>query len=228
VTTAVLGDSHGAHMLPAIGDALARRGEFAVHIGQSGCPPLMGVRRISDDGQNACDEVDGAMIESIGANRGIRRVIIAFRHTSYMHDNRIAQYRVPGTTSAAEAVVLGLDRTVTYLVERHKEVWLLLDVPELDFDINECVGRPFSFTRRSSRRQPCSVPRDRVVEQQRTFREAVGRLEANIPSFHVFDPLPYICDAVQCYAAREDQVFYTDEHHLSVEGAGLFTEQLKF
>jgi hypothetical protein len=167
------------------------------------------------------------MIESIGANRGIRRVIIAFRHTSYMHDNRIAQYRASGTTSAAEAVFLGLDRTVTYFVERHKEVWLLLDVPELDFDINECVGRPFSFTQRSPR-QPCSVPRDRVVEQQKTFREAVRRLEANFPSFHVFDPLPYICDAVQCYAAREDQVFYTDADHLSVAGAGLFTEQLKF
>src|SRR5262249_15608489 len=54
VTTALLGDSHAEHFLNGVGAHLLKKGENVVHLGESGCPPLLGIERVLPGGRDTC------------------------------------------------------------------------------------------------------------------------------------------------------------------------------
>jgi peptidoglycan/LPS O-acetylase OafA/YrhL len=226
ITTALLGDSHAAHFLPAVGAALALRKENVVHFGQSGCPPLLGIRRLSNDGQNACDAVVDDIVRYVANDRTLRRVLLAFRHSAYLRDG-VATYRLAGADSAEESMKRALEDTVAFLADHHKDVWIVLDVPQLDFNITECAGRPFSFEHRTVR-NPCGVATSAVFAQQAEYRAMVQAVQHRFPAVHVFDPLYWLCDDQLCYAAKGNQVFFVDDNHLSRSGSLLFADKFAF
>ena len=115
---------------------------------------------------------------------------------------------------------------VSALIAAGKEVWILLQVPELDFQPVECVGRPISFEQRP--RFPCSVPMTGVAARQRVYRTIVTDLSRRFPSLHVYDPVPFMCDAGSCQASRGGLLWYADEHHLSETAALFFAGKFPF
>src|SRR5207237_2975320 len=119
-----------------------------------------------------------------------------------------------------EAMRRGLERTLDLLAKHHKDVWLLLQVPELPFNPTECVPRPFSFEHRA--RMPCAVSRSTVLDQQRAYRNVVRQMQDEFPWLRVFDPVPIICDAVWCPAMEGSRLLYRDDHHLSRDGSHFF------
>src|SRR5439155_7946025 len=127
-----------------------RRGENAVHLGHSGCPPLLDLERIAPGAADQCREADNSVIAYVTGNDRLRRVILAFKGAVYATgrgwDVDDAVLRVAGTNLSPEASLrTALERTVRRLIDRDKEVWIVLQVPELRFNISECFPRPFSF-----------------------------------------------------------------------------------
>jgi hypothetical protein len=103
---------------------------------------------------------------------------------------------------------------------------LILQVPELDFEISECTGRPVTLEQHT--RKPCAVPRHEVMRQQEPFRRLVGDLQRRWPSLKVFDPLDTLCDGEWCYAVRGGHVLYRDQQHLTDAGSLFFAERFRF
>jgi hypothetical protein len=44
-------------------------------------------------------------------------------------------------------------------------------------------------------------------------------MKKDFPGVGVFDPFPYLCDALACYAMRAGHLLYRDDNHLSAAGA---------
>jgi peptidoglycan/LPS O-acetylase OafA/YrhL len=234
VTTALIGDSHAEAFLHGIGARLTARGENVVHLGESGCPPLLDIERISPGTTDTCG-ANRSVLEFVANNPDLARVVMAFRGTTDItgtgfapveRDMRIT-VRIAGTSlPAGESIRIGLARTVEYLAARGKVVWLLLQVPELDFQVDECAGRPFSFEH--TVRTPCGVAASIVRARQAPYRAVVEDVRQHVPALHVFDPLPYLCDQEFCFAMRNGELLYRDSDHLSRAGSLFFADKLPF
>ncbi len=235
VTTALLGDSHAEHFLPGVGAYLSKRGENVVHLGESGCPPLLDVERFLNGQRDTCRAANNSVLDYVGKTGDLSKVVLSFRGAATVSgkvfgtvegDQRVV-FRIAGTSlSPEDSMRVALERTVDYLVQKHKQVWLILQVPELGFDIRECAGRPFSFEQKI--RNPCAVPKADVLGRQALYRQIVSEVRQKIPSLQVFDPLQYLCDERSCSAIVDGRLLYRDSNHLSRAGSLFFADKFTF
>src|SRR5439155_24093132 len=179
-------------------------GENVVHLGESGCPPLLGLEKATVGFSDNCSEPTSSVINYVAGNDELTRVMLSFRGAADVSgtgfgDPVAGTFRIKGTNLPAdESIQRALQQTVDYLVQKRKTVWLILQVPELGFTVAECVGRPFSFEQRL--RTPCAVPKDAVVIRQAKYRRIVDEVKQRQPALKTFDPLPFLCDETWCYA----------------------------
>jgi peptidoglycan/LPS O-acetylase OafA/YrhL len=236
VSTVLLGDSHAQHFLYGVGSRLASRHENVAHLGATQCPPLVGVEAFRVGDPERCGTINETVIRSVADDRMVARVLLSFRGTVYvtgrgygpmerdlqvvfrLRDNRLLSPR--------DSLARALEDTADYLLRRGKEVWVVLQVPELDFVVTECAGRPFSFE--TNVRYPCAVPRAAVLERQTVYREVVALVQRRVQALRVFDPLLSLCDEAWCYASLGDRLLYQDGDHLSRAGSLFFADKLPF
>ncbi len=235
VTTALLGDSHAEHFLNGIGAYLQRRRQTVVHLGESGCPPLFDVERSVFGAADTCRAANSSVLNLVASIPALSTVVLSFRGAADVSgplggDAAAAPhitFRAAGSTlSPAESMHAALDRTIDLLLARNKTVWLLLQVPELGFPLDQCAGRPISFSNHV--RTPCAVPRDDVVQRQAEYRRIVDDVRRAHPALHVFDPMPYLCDSRWCYGEKDHVLMYVDDNHLSRAGSLLFAGKFTF
>ncbi|HYE85059.1 MAG TPA: acyltransferase family protein [Vicinamibacterales bacterium] len=225
VTTAVLGDSHAAHFLPGLGALLRAKGETVVHLGQTGCPPLIGIERVGEDGDNTCTRVNQAMLASVLADASINCVWLSFRGARAVEggdigDTRRELFRVSGsTTTNRDAIRDGLRATIGLLQKGGKRVGVMLQVPELGFRVDECTGRPISLAHAAAR-VPCRISRAAVLERQAGYRRIVSDMQREF-GISVYDPLLALCDEDACGAVADGRVLYVDDNHLGVFGSSV-------
>ena len=224
ITTALLGDSHAAHFLPGLGALLKSRGENLVHLGQTGCPPLIGIERIGHSGDHACTRVNRAMLDAVLADASIVNVWLSFRSAFAMSGVEFEGgapsdvFRLTdGTATNGSAIRDALRSTIALLQLRGKHVGVLLQVPELGFRVDQCTGRPFSLAHGPAR-VPCVVPRAAVMARQAAFRSLITELQNDL-GIAVYDPVPALCDDVNCQAVAEGHVLYFDDNHLGTFGS---------
>ncbi|MEO8677649.1 MAG: acyltransferase family protein [Vicinamibacterales bacterium] len=227
ITTAILGDSHAAHFFPGLGIRLAAAGENLVHLGQTGCPPLLGIERSDVRGDNACVRVNTAALDAVARDPVMTRVVIAFRGALAVtgegfgdNERSRERFRLAATgVTNADAIRAGLEQTVAFLLQHRKQVLLVSQVPELGFRVDDCTGRPLSWSRRPQR-APCGVPKDVVLARQAPFRALLSDLAGKFP-VTVVDPLPILCDAEWCMAIADGRMLYHDDNHLGVVGSSI-------
>lgn len=224
VTTALLGDSHAGHFMPGLGRLLSARFETLVHLGHSGCPPLVGVERLNTIGDNSCIRVNRAMIDAVLADRAIINVWLSFRGVRAV--NGTDRDGVPptdlfrtagGTAVNGTAIREGMRATIAALQAGGKKIGVILQVPELGFLPDQCTGRPYSLSHAAAR-NPCAVPRAAVLARQTGYRNLVGELQREF-GISVYDPLPSLCDARNCYGVAEGRMLYVDGDHLGLFGS---------
>lgn len=236
VTTAIIGDSHANHFVPGVAEALKEEGEAVVHLGEPGCPPLLGgIRTVAGTAEN-CTGISGSVIQFVANSKKIKRVIISFRGPMNVSGKGFGEIERhikvdfsdmndPGL-SQSKAIEASLARTIEYLLGYDKEVWLIIQVPELGFHIDECTVRPLSITHR--KKTPCAVPVSDVAARQAAYRAIVTRLQERFARLKVFDPLPYMCDERLCHGIVDGKVLYVDGDHLSQAGSLLLAKQFRF
>jgi hypothetical protein len=224
VSMALLGDSHAAHLLPGLGAAAKAAGVNVVHLGQTGCPPLIGIERLQVIGDNDCVRVNRAMIEAVASDAAITDVWLSFRGALATtgrepgdSTERIVFRSLERGATNADAIRDGLQQTIALLQSRGKNVGVFLQVPELGFPVDQCTGRPASLRYRPAR-QPCSVARAAVMARQAQYRELIAAAQAQ-SGIAVFDPVPALCDESACQAVADGHMLYFDDNHLGVFGS---------
>lgn len=225
VTVALLGDSHAAHFFPGLGERLQARNQGLVHLGQTGCPPLLDLERLGTTGDHRCVRVNAAIIDAVNADAAITDVWLAFRGAVAVEGSEYRAGAPPaplfrstrdGADNAA-AIEETLPVTIARLASHGKRVGIVLQIPELDFRIDACTGRPLSLAHRPAK-SPCAIPLAAVRERQKRFREIVERIRQQY-DVRIFDPMTPLCDDDSCTAMVDGRMLYHDDNHLGQFGS---------
>lgn len=231
---ALLGDSHANHYYEGLQSALADADGHAgvLAVGSGNCPPFYGVDIHLGGYVKHCAALFDGVLDYVVRSNDIHTVILSSYAISSItggFDYDAGGYiKLVATSAAADGqaapppaaanldVYLGaLERTLGKLTAAGKNVVFVLDTPELDFDPNTCVRRPVQISVRS----PCAVPRAKVEQRLNATQTRIRMVLAKFPAVKVFNPVPLLCDASNCYARQGTEFLYADRDHLSADGS---------
>src|SRR5258708_30790947 len=230
---ALLGDSHANHLYEGRQAALASNGIGLFGVGSGNWPPVSGVDIFLGEHVKHCAALFGGVLDYVVKSSDIRSVVLSSYAISsitggfdYGQGGYIRLVAAGGgranptlgqrdEESNLDVYLAGLERTLGRLTAAGKHVVFVLDTPELDFDPNACVRRPVQFSVRS----PCAVPRAKVEKRLRAVQTRIRAVLARFPDVKVFNPVPLLCDAQNCYARQGGEFMYADRDHLTSDGS---------
>ena len=84
----------------------------------------------------------------------------------------------------------------------------------MPFPLSKCLPRPF-FANGSE----CEIDLEADQKIQAGYREAVSKTLTEYPEVKTFDPIPILCGKTSCPVVRDNMIVYSDDFHLSIQGA---------
>ncbi len=219
-TFALMGDSFGDALMPAVVEAAKEHGRKGLMLTYSGCLSLIGVNQDTP----GCRAFLDAAVDLIRRTPSIDRVIIVDRWTTSVIGTRfgawpqteifITDARSPERSYAENprAVTRGLAATTQALAPR--KVFLVGYLPEQAVDIPraEALASWYRFP-----------PEPGVAREAYDRRQAPVHAVLEPPkaakTYDVLDAAPFLCDARRCPAMRDGVVLYSDDNHVSASGA---------
>jgi peptidoglycan/LPS O-acetylase OafA/YrhL len=231
---AVFGDSHAEVIFAGL--AAQRSGVPMFLTGRKGCAPVLNVQPIADRLAEICRKAMALAHDAIVSDTSISTVLLVSRGPSYLSGAAfgidslkpvvpLAVFAYPADTIAlAHAYESGIERSIRSLLAANKRVILVLDVPELGFQPDEClIGRPFGLRRV---RTPCALTLAVVNQRNAGYRALVAQLQTRIPALEVIDASVPLCNASACNATRGGRLLYSDGNHLTLLGSRIVTRAM--
>jgi peptidoglycan/LPS O-acetylase OafA/YrhL len=202
----VWGDSYAMAAMPGIDDFLREQGATGRAATHSCTAPVLGwfARARCGLGPESLAYSD-AVVSYVEAQR-IRHVILVCRWKGYL--GREGEY--------AQQFEAALLTTITKLVSIGAVPWLVLEVPDQDFDV------PRALSRASLTHLDISSLCARPLKGDGTFSPAFLST-AEAAGCHVLDPKPSFLDSTGTHyiVTKGAVVLYRDHHHLTTRGAKL-------
>lgn len=197
-TVALIGDSHGYHVIAGLNKHYGAQGENFAYFGTRhpywGLPP----------GEDPYQQATQKMLDLVLATPEIRTVVIS-THVRLHRQN-------PDGVKMVEAA----RETLRVYLNAGKQVVILADVPLLDFQPRDCIRRAGIAS--SATRQPCAIPREMHEKAVAEDHAILAELVKEFPQVTLIDPARALCDEQFCYAKRDGVMLYRDNNHLSYLG----------
>ena len=188
VDVVLLGDSHAEHLFLGLAEALP---QVNVAFYVKGALPVLAAPEFQ------------TIFKHVLSSPHIRSVLIAA--------NWEGKLKVQGATAK---LVTDLDTTVKSLQAAGKQVYVMPDLPQFDFDPQRC-----KFQRPLTQSTRCDEPLARYMAQQQTYMPALHAVVRMNPSAQLIDVSVWMCGPDTCSMAREGQVLYRDNNHLNIPGS---------
>jgi peptidoglycan/LPS O-acetylase OafA/YrhL len=227
------GDSHAAHLFPGLRDAVDDEWNWSF-MGHSA--PLIGVDHwVAGEPEGRRSGLNKLILEEVTTMDHVGTVVLASRGPFYYaekplseHDRQnIWRYRRADELTHLEPLdgfKRGYGNTIDSLTRLGKRVVVFLDVPELNFLPESCLGiRPFQILAKP--RSPCMMPVSQLRERNETYREVFKALRDEYSEALFFDPTPHFCDVESCTVMIDDKLLYRDDDHLSYVGSAYIAEK---
>lgn len=227
---ALIGDSHAEDKFS--GFARIEHEHRWSLLGNAACPPIYGINVyiIDDPNSRTCGQKSVKVIDWVDSQPQIKTVVVAFfgnyfLTTAYAADHVINHTGpsktviagAPGQTgSRSELFFSGLEQTVAHLERAHKQIVILIDLPEFPFLPRDCFRRQDASA--------CSLPRSAVEARQAESRAIIANVQRAHPRIRVFDPLERLCPNSRCSCSEDGQLLYEDSNHLSHYGSERYAE----
>jgi len=231
---ALIGDSHAYALYPGLAQALP--GENVMYL-RSCALPVVGVIESNRPFNGYCPaSTSERQVAYLAGINSLGTVILSFRGPLYLQGKGFGS--APGERehdvvleaadngqrglTQAQLFSFGLSGAIDVFERASKRVVVVLEVPELGFDITDCIfDKPFH-----PRLANCRIPRSAVEARQQEYRAAIDALHARHPNLVVFDTLPLLCDGQFCYGIKDHHVIYQDNNHIGVYGSKLIGANL--
>jgi peptidoglycan/LPS O-acetylase OafA/YrhL len=226
---ALIGDSHAEDKL--FGFVRMDHEHHWALLGSPACPPVYALNvYVQGDRESDCREKFVKIIDWLDSQSQIHIVVLGFfgnyfLTTAYAADHvihntgpdRIVISGVSGQSgSRSELFFFGLDQAIAQLERAHKQIVVLLDLPEFPFLPRDCFRRQAT--------SGCILPRSAVNARQAELRAIIAKLQHAHPGIGVFDPLERFCPNSQCIYIEAGQLLYEDSNHLSHYGSDRYAE----
>lgn len=213
----VWGDSHAAHLTPAVRAWADQRGLAVRQATHSGCPPLL---RVSTGfAPRACETFNQAALAEWGRAPHAKVIIMGGGWTWARAGADDPERAAPLLAADIEASV----RAVRAAVGPEPRIVLLGVTPDYGFAPARCHAQrvflhldPF----RCDRAVPANAAAARDLDARLT------RIAEAEPGVSLFRPWPVFCDGVLCRTRGEEGPWYLDRTHLSLAGGLAQTRSL--
>jgi hypothetical protein len=116
--------------------------------------------------------------------------------------------------------------TLSRLVASKKQIYFIVDVPDLDFDPTECVAlRPIALSKHE-RKEPCSETRKSFEARYADYHRIIDEAKTAFPVVKFIDAYKHFCDDTTCYGSIAGQLLYMTDDHLTVAGSRHLIERI--
>jgi hypothetical protein len=208
-------------------DAAAKRNNVrGLFLGHASCPPLLGYQRSQDAKHAACKLTNAAALDLIQAEK-IPLVLMTARWARYVNgtvygnEGPYFDPRVPIEADDQTATIAPLlQATIEAMQLRGARPVLIADVPEIGYDAGFVTARAALLGEERDIR-----PKAEAVKTRQALSNAVLEAAARSNGLPLLMPAQLFCGPDYCDVARDGQLLYRDEDHLSDAGA-LFVSPL--
>lgn len=198
---AVWGDSFGAELAVALGEAAAGQGRATLQATASACPPALGYKL---EFRPKCAAHNEATLARLAADARIETVVLVANYERYEHDTK--------------GLLDGLARTADKLRDAGKTIVLTYPIPTMPNEAPRTLGLI------AARGGDISAYGAARAEYAKRMAGVVGKLDeiAARVGGRRFMPDALLCEDEWCPGYRADAgVLYFDSAHLSLTGARL-------
>lgn len=236
---ALWGDSHAAALAPALRSASNTQGYGFAELTKNSCTPLTGAThyiprlpRLAGD----CLQFNRSVLSLLDADHHIRVVILAAAWAAPLYRNwmdgwlsvdPVREPQVPSLEASRRLYIESLTGTIRSLEDAGKQVIVLEDTPNFDFDPMLKIRTARIPLRRvlaswlGIQRDPYPGISSPAADKQ--IAASVSVLEdavAHLPRTTLLDPKPALCrSATECVYCDKESLLYIDSSHLSPDGA---------
>ena len=223
------GDSHAAHLAPALNEVSQRLGVTAREITKAGCPPIPETRIVPlNEMRVGCLEFNQSALAAVLADKRIRVVVLAARWDVFANGELLLS--PDGVRSAfsdsRQLFIDKLRKLFATLLESGRKVIVVGQVPLPPSELVSCITRA-RFNGRDE--NICSINEFNERETSETLVNeilavAVAHHESEIQIVH---PYNLLCRDRKCEVEADGKLLYIDDSHLSHNGARLLENALE-
>lgn len=222
---ALVGDSHSNQLFGSLARQLPD--VPVINVASWSCLPFASkAHQIADN----CENGTKLALDFLTKSQSIKAVILA-GYWSYLESGGYAGI-FPGwarplnsTSEQANTFRSKGEEFLKPLLAANKQVVLILDIPDLDFDVQTCLNfRPLRIS--DKLRTPCAIDRASYEKRVAQYDQVLSMLLKEFPQLVLFDPKGLFCDAKYCWAMKNDKPLYFNGDHLTPYGADLVVQKL--
>lgn len=222
----VLGDSHSNQYYKSFARKLPDMS--VMNLGNGSCLPFASATHLS---ANDCEAKLAVASNFLVKTPSIKTVYLTgywgyLASGGFGVDNE--NYRRPRLLSDKEttAFIGAGKKFLSDLVASGKQVVLVHDIPDLDFNVRTCFGvRPIVIGEKKSR-EVCGVSRSEFEARYAPYSAVLSNLVSNYQSIKIYTPIDVLCDKEFCKAAIDGKALYYNADHLTIFGADLVVDDL--
>lgn len=236
---AIIGDSHASVLYPGISIVAEKYDLDTLMIANSSCPPLVGFMWGKNDREiQECQINIQKMLKFIELDKRIETVVLSMRGPVYIHGEVQGKFSYASVNKSLESFkdpdrltyetyFSGFKETLELLnrIPHVKNIYYLLENPELDFIPKEVIPRPYDI--RGISIQDTTMDRSLYRLRMIKFRELVYDNSASFPKVNIIDVEPYMCEGNTCFAFKNGRFLYRDEDHFSVAGSNYIANKIE-
>lgn len=216
---AVFGDSHAVELAYSLSEKIKNSGQKLKHFSYSSCRPSFDSQVEIDP--RSCAGWTKDALRYIAENNEIKNVVVSYRINAALFGGHENIYPgIPDTVnqSEREASWRSYLAILGYLVAHHKQVYLVLQAPELPAEMEYLI-----FKSKDPTGVINGVPATWWKQRTAFLRSHINELPVGVK---VIDPATLLCNDSQCIAARNGMAYYIDDDHLSINGMALVADQI--
>ena len=193
-------------------------------LGNSSCPPVFGVNVEAE--VKGCQEKFEKIFSYLEKHKEIKTVVLSYAHTypltpyaadhiAIMKERKWNTKILTSEISSSNKIEIfnyGISMAVKKLLASNKDVYVLMDIPELPYFPQDCLkGRPH-----------CEVEVAEIIKRQDNNRKSLEKLKSDFPDVKIFDPTNIFCNEMVCSYKKDGIILYRDSHHLSIDGSDYY------
>ncbi|MGL5335693.1 MAG: acyltransferase family protein, partial [Enterovibrio sp.] len=234
ITAYIWGDSHGGHFRSFV-DVLGKQEGFsALYGGLGGCPPVIGSDLIKHgQPEKECSQRNDEIAAKL-AELKPDRVFIAGRWAMYTETTRAigekgSRVYVGDKTDYSEsidnsrrALKEGLERAIRHLIKAGITPILFEQAPSYSFNPSNCLVKKATYEWMKD--IACDLPLSAMQERQAIANALIHEIAKKYPQVQIIPVLSLLCDDFSCKSQLNNTPLYTDNNHLSYEGAKVLAE----
>ena len=217
-TILFLGDSHTAHYINAVWETF--RDDTILMIVQTSCLPFSNSQMLSGE----CRKKYTSVLDYLERNKSIKTVVLS-GYWSYLISGGFEklgenwrQAKAPNKENT-ESFKLNAREFIFRTLATGKDVIVFKDIPDLDFNIEECFdSRPLRISAHRTRAN-CWIDEKDFYQRLTPYDKVMNEILDDFPSIKTFDSRKYLCANGKCLASNGSLPYYWNGDHLNYLGA---------